>query len=143
MIVSWPLREPRSNATDPRSCIFSVPSAVVIHTWARGPAASLVCGAGLARTVAVVTVAARTPAKPAIPARRAAKNDDGSVAILTLFLNPSENDRVFRLPAQNVATRMLIDSAEPDKDESDITAEEITVVARSAVLTKSVIETPS
>ena len=50
---------------------------------------------------------------------------------------------MFRLPTQNVATRLLIDSAAPDKEESDITAEEITVVARSAVLTKSVIEAPS
>jgi isoamylase len=72
--------------------------------------------------------------------RRAARNDDGSVAILTLFLNPSENDRVFRLPTPNVPTRLLIDSAVPEKDESDITTEEIAVVARSAVLTKSVLE---
>ena len=63
-----------------------------------------------------------------------------AIAILTLFLNPSENDRVFRLPTQDVPTRLLIDSAAPDKEESDITAEEITVVARSAVLTKSVIK---
>ena len=82
------------------------------------------------------------PQKRLFAVRRAAKNDDGSVAILTLFLNPSENDRVFRLPTQDVPTRLLIDSATPDKEESDITAEEITVVARSAVLTKSVIEPP-
>jgi glycogen operon protein len=72
--------------------------------------------------------------------RRAARNDEGGVAILTLFLNPSENDRVFRLPTPNVPTRLLIDSAVPEKEESDITTEEITVVARSAVLTKSVLE---
>jgi glycogen operon protein len=83
------------------------------------------------------------PQKRLFAVRRAAKNDDGRVAILTLFLNPSENDRVFRLPTQNVSTRLLIDSATPDNEESDVTAEEITVVARSAVLTKSVIEAPS
>jgi isoamylase len=82
------------------------------------------------------------PQKRLFAVRRAAKNDDGSVAVLTLFLNPSENDRVFRLPTQDVPTRLLINSATPDKDESDLTAEEITVVARSAVLTKSVIEAP-
>ena len=82
------------------------------------------------------------PQKRLFAVRRAAKNDDGRVAILTLFLNPSENDRVFRLPTQNVPTRLLIDSAAPDEEESDVAAEEITVVARSAVLTKSVIEAP-
>jgi len=83
------------------------------------------------------------PQKRLFAVRRAARNNDGSVAILTLFLNPSENDRVFRLPTQNVATRLLIDSLAPDKEESDITTDEITVAARSAVLTKSVIEAPS
>jgi len=82
------------------------------------------------------------PQKRLFAVRRAARNDDGRIAILTLFLNPSENDRVFRLPTQNVPTRLLIDSAAPDKEESDITADEITVVARSAMLTKSVIEAP-
>src|SRR2546423_2851577 len=83
------------------------------------------------------------PQKRLVAVPRAARNNDGSVAILTLFLNPSENDRVFRLPTQNVATRLLIDSLAPDKEESDITTDEITVAARSAVLTKSVIEAPS
>jgi glycogen operon protein len=83
------------------------------------------------------------PQKRLFAVRRAAKNGDGSVAILTLFLNPSENDRVFRLPTQNVPTRLLIDSIEPEKEESDITGEDITVLARSAMLTKSVIEAPS
>ena len=46
------------------------------------------------------------------PCAAPSKNDDGSVAILTLFLNPSEKDRVFRLPTQNVPTRLLIDSAD-------------------------------
>jgi glycogen operon protein len=80
------------------------------------------------------------PQKRLFAVRRAARTDDGRVAILTLFLNPSENDRVFRLPTQNAPTRLLIDSAAPDQEESDVTTEEITVVARSAVLTKSVIE---
>src|SRR5256714_2851826 len=83
------------------------------------------------------------PQKRLVAVPRAAKNDDGSVAILTLFLNPSENDRVFRLPTQNVATRLVIDSLAPDKEESDITTDEIIVAARSAVLTKSVMEAPS
>jgi glycogen operon protein len=80
------------------------------------------------------------PEKRLFAVRRASKNEDGTVPVLTLFLNPSDQDRVFRLPTQNVATRLLIDSAEPDKAESDVDGEEITVVARSAVLTKSVLQ---
>jgi glycogen operon protein len=79
------------------------------------------------------------PEKRLLAVRRAEKNSDGSVIVLTLFLNPSDKDRVFRLPTQ-VAARVLIDSSVPDKPESDITTEEITVLARSAVLTKSVIQ---
>ena len=83
------------------------------------------------------------PEKRLFALRRAAKNDDGSVAVLTLFLNPSESDRAFRLPTQNVPTRLLIDSADPTKPESEITGEEVTVLARSAVLTKSKIAAPA
>jgi glycogen operon protein len=79
------------------------------------------------------------PEKRLFAVRRAAKNDDGTVPVLTLFLNPSDKDRVFRLPTQNVPTRMLLDSAAPEKPEGDLTGEEITVVAHSAVLTKSVL----
>jgi isoamylase len=80
------------------------------------------------------------PEKRLFAVRRAATNSDGSVSVLTLFLNPSDKDRVFRLPTQNVPTRLLIDSAAPDKPESAVAGEEITVVARSAVLTKSVLQ---
>jgi isoamylase len=80
------------------------------------------------------------PEKRLFAVRRAHTNGDGTVSVLTLFLNPSDKDRVFRLPTQNVPTRLLIDSAAPDQAESDVTGEEITVVARSAVLTKSVLQ---
>ena len=79
------------------------------------------------------------PEKRLFALRRASKNGDGTVTILTLFLNPSGQDRVFRLPTQNVPTRVLIDSTEPGKPENDVPGEEITVAARSAVLTKSVL----
>jgi isoamylase len=80
------------------------------------------------------------PEKRLFAVRRASTNEDGTVSILTLFLNPSDKDRVFRLPTQNVPTRLLIDSATPGKAESDVAGEEITVVARSAILTKSVLQ---
>ena len=82
------------------------------------------------------------PEKRLFAVRRASRNDDGTVPVLTLFLNPSEKDRVFRLPTQNVPTRLLLDSTDPRKAETDITGEEITVAARSAVLTKSILKTP-
>jgi isoamylase len=81
------------------------------------------------------------PEKRLFALRRASRNDDGTVPILTLFLNPSDQDRAFRLPTQNVPTRLLIDSAAPEKPETDIAGDEITVAARSAVLTKSVLQT--
>ncbi|HKS61466.1 MAG TPA: glycogen debranching protein GlgX [Xanthobacteraceae bacterium] len=81
------------------------------------------------------------PEKRLFALRRASRIEDGTVPVLTLFLNPSDQDRVFRLPTQNVPTRLLIDSAAPDKPESDIVGEEITVATRSAVLTKSVLQT--
>jgi glycogen operon protein len=79
------------------------------------------------------------PEKRLFAVRRASKNGDGTVSVLTLFLNPSEQDRVFRLPTQNVPTRLLVHTARPDLDESDVSGEEMSVVARSAVLTKSVL----
>jgi isoamylase len=79
------------------------------------------------------------PEKRLFAVQRASKNGDGTTPILTLFLNPSDQDRVFRLPTQNVPTRLLIDTAQPGMNERDISGEEISVVARSAVLTKSVL----
>jgi len=83
------------------------------------------------------------PEKRLFAVRRASRNNDGTVPVLTLFLNPSDTDRAFRLPTQDVPTRLLIDSAVPEQPESDITGPEITVVARSAVLTKSILPPPS
>jgi isoamylase len=77
------------------------------------------------------------PEKRLFAVRRASSNSDGTIPILTLLLNPSDKDRTFRLPAPNIPTRLLLDSSEPGKPESDVPGEEITVAARSVVLTKS------
>jgi len=75
--------------------------------------------------------------------RRASKNDDdGTVPVLTLFLNPSDQDRAFKLPGPKIPMRLLVDTARPDQDESDISGEDITVVARSAILIKGVLSPP-
>jgi isoamylase len=83
------------------------------------------------------------PEKRLFAVRRASRDDDGSIPVLTLFLNPSEADRVFRLPTQGVPTRLIINSAVPDKPEGDLEGTEITVVARSAVLIKNILPAPS
>jgi glycogen operon protein len=70
--------------------------------------------------------------------RRASRNDDGSVPILSLYLNPTANEVRFRIPPPKLPTRVLIDSSAPDAPERDIAGDEIAVAARSAALTISV-----
>jgi glycogen operon protein len=70
--------------------------------------------------------------------RRASKNDDGSVPILSLYLNPTADEVRFRIPPPKLPTRLLIDSSAPDAPERDIAGDEIAVAARSAALTISV-----
>jgi glycogen operon protein len=70
--------------------------------------------------------------------RRASRNDDGSVPILSLYLNPTADVVQFRIPPPRLSTRLLIDSGAPDAPERDIAGDEIAVAARSAVLTISV-----
>lgn len=67
--------------------------------------------------------------------RRASKDKDGVVTVLTLLLNPTEKDVRFRLPGLRGSTRVLIDTAAPDGDETKVDDEEIEVGWRSAVLT--------
>jgi glycogen operon protein len=70
--------------------------------------------------------------------RRAAPQDDGTIPILNLLLNPTAEAMRFRLPPPPLPTRILIDSAAPDAAERDIEGNEIEVAGRSAVLTVSV-----
>jgi isoamylase len=70
--------------------------------------------------------------------RRASRNADGSVPILSLYLNPTAHEVRFRIPPPELPTRLLIDSGAPDAPERDITGDEIAVAARSAALTISV-----
>jgi isoamylase len=70
--------------------------------------------------------------------RRASNNGDGSVPILSLYLNPTADEVRFRIPPPKLPTRLLIDSSAPDALERDIEGDEIAVAARSAVLTISV-----
>jgi isoamylase len=74
------------------------------------------------------------PEQRVIMLRRAEVNRDGTVAILTLCLNPSAEDCRFRLPPPVLAARVLIDTARPDAPEQAVVDNEVEVLARGAVL---------
>jgi glycogen operon protein len=75
------------------------------------------------------------PAEQTLVLRRAVRLPDGRVPILSLLMNPTEEDRVFALPPPHLPVRLLLDTAAPDQPEQDldITAE-IPVAAHAAVL---------
>jgi glycogen operon protein len=74
--------------------------------------------------------------------RRTAKEDDGSVTVLTTFFNSTDDDHRFKLLGPILPMRLLFDSADPDGAEKDIEGE-VPVKARSVVLTKSTVKAPS
>jgi len=74
------------------------------------------------------------PEERVLMVRRADSAADGSVSILTLCLNPSGEDRRFRLPPPDLPARVLIDSARPDAPEEAVANNEVDVLAHGAVL---------
>jgi glycogen operon protein len=74
--------------------------------------------------------------------RRAAREDDGSVRVLTTFFNSTNDDHPFKLLEPHLPMRLLFDSANPEGPERDIEGP-VPVKARSVVLTESTIEAPS
>jgi isoamylase len=84
------------------------------------------------------------PDQRVIVLRRAARDEEGAVPVLTLFLNPTGECLTFRLPPPYVRTRILIDTDKPGAPESDLVGETIEVAARSAVLIIGIhkVETP-
>jgi glycogen operon protein len=69
--------------------------------------------------------------------RRATRNADGSVSILSFLLNPTTEDRLFQLPQPVLPGQILIDSARPDADILDLKEAKVAVQAHSAVLVYS------
>lgn len=65
--------------------------------------------------------------------RRAARTN-GKVSVLTLLLNPSGEDKQFRLPEPHVPTRLLVDTSDPEAGERQLEGSDLTVGARSAAL---------
>jgi isoamylase len=72
--------------------------------------------------------------------RRASANEDGTVSLLTLLLNPTADNSLFRLPEPGMPTRILVDSAKPTAPESNLQDVKVEVEARSAVLTYAKLE---
>jgi isoamylase len=66
--------------------------------------------------------------------RRARRDDDGSVTILSVLFNATAEKHQFRLPPPHWATRIVLDSAAPEAPERDLEGEEISVAPRSLVL---------
>ena len=74
--------------------------------------------------------------------RRATRNGDGTVSLLNLLLNPTGEDRFFRLPDPVLPARVLIDSARPDTGEPAVNDNKIDVLSHSAVLVYARLENP-
>ena len=74
--------------------------------------------------------------------RRATRDDDGTVTVLTTFFNSTNDDQRFKLLEPHLPLRLLFDSANPDTPERDIEGE-VPVKARSVVLTESTIKAAS
>ena len=74
------------------------------------------------------------PEERTLVLRRAMRLLDGSTTVLTLILNPTDEDRVFTLPRPDLPTRILIDTGAPDEPEHELERSELMVSCRSAVL---------
>ncbi len=75
------------------------------------------------------------PAERTLVIRRALRLPDGRVPMLTLLMNPTEEDRVFALPLPHLPIRLLLDTAAPDQQEQQLdVATEVPVSAHAAVL---------
>jgi glycogen operon protein len=85
----------------------------------------------------------KNPERRLLGLRRASRNDDGSVSILMLLLNPTGEDQNFDLPEPILPGRVLIDSARPSAAPLELLERNLAVLARSAVLVHSRLERPA
>ncbi|HTW72494.1 MAG TPA: glycogen debranching protein GlgX [Acetobacteraceae bacterium] len=74
------------------------------------------------------------PQQRALILRRAAADGEGSVTILTLLLNPTEEARRFRLPPPHLARTVLLDTAAPDAPARPLGEPSLEIAAHSVVL---------
>jgi glycogen operon protein len=74
--------------------------------------------------------------------RRAVRNDDGTVSLLTLLLNPTPENHVFHLADPVLPAIVFIDTARPDAESEVVTDNKVEVLSRSAVLVYARLEKP-
>jgi hypothetical protein len=67
-------------------------------------------------------------------------NDDDTVSLLTLLLNPTAEDHPFALPAPTLPGRILLNTAQPETGDVDVKDQKVIVRSRSAVLVYSRLE---
>ncbi len=79
----------------------------------------------------------RNPELRLLCLRRATRNADSSISLLSLLLNPTSEDREFRLSPPDLPRRILVDTAVPDAEERDVAGNAIGVAAHSATLVYS------
>ncbi|MGN6750742.1 MAG: glycogen debranching protein GlgX, partial [Xanthobacteraceae bacterium] len=72
--------------------------------------------------------------------RRATRNADNSVSLLSLLLNPTAEKRLFQLPQPTLPARVLIDTAQPNAKAFDLKESKIEVNSHSAVLVYASLE---
>jgi isoamylase len=75
------------------------------------------------------------PEKRLLAVRRAGRSANGTVLLLTLYLNPTNQERPFCIPEPRLSTFILVDSAAPDAPGHKIEGDTIQVASHSAVLT--------
>jgi len=66
--------------------------------------------------------------------RRAGRNGNNKVSILTVFFNATGEEQRFRLPPPGRPARLLLDSAQPAAAERELYSDELSVGAHSVVL---------
>ena len=76
----------------------------------------------------------KTPDRRLLCLRRAMPNDDGSISLLALLLNPSSEDHEFVLPPPPIPGSILVDTSQPDARPTDVRDHKVTVQSRSVVL---------
>src|SRR5262249_42306168 len=82
----------------------------------------------------------KTPETRLLCLRRAMLNEDGTISLLSLLLNPTADDHQFVLPSPTLPGTVLIDSAEPNAKPAIVTDQKVVVQWRSVVLVLSKLE---
>ena len=74
--------------------------------------------------------------------RRATKNADESVSILTYLLNPTDEDHTFKLPEPALPAVVFVDTAQPELSDVELKEKTVNVRGHSAVLIYSNLKRP-